>query len=152
MHMEHLLAEFSRLHFPRPPATSAQLSSFEARMGWTLDSDLRAFYLHSNGGTLFKPLPDANYCILSLEEIERARVAIMGRDEDTYGAASQYTLVDMQDTNFVVLDVAQQQGGRYPLFDAFHETFPQTKRIASSFEEFLTRALRSGGRVYWLGG
>ncbi|RKG63585.1 SMI1/KNR4 family protein [Corallococcus sp. CA054B] len=153
MPMNNLLAEFSRLHFPNAPATPAQLSAFEARVGWKLDEDLRAFFLHANGGTLFKPLPNAKYCILSLDEIERARVAIRGRDQDSAGPASHFTLVDMQDTNFVILDVAIRFNGRYPLLDAFHETYPdETPRIASSFEEFLEKALSSGNRAFWLDG
>ncbi|RKH10824.1 SMI1/KNR4 family protein [Corallococcus sp. CA053C] len=150
MSMDRLLAEIIRHHFPSPPATPARLTAFEARVGWELDADLRAFYLHCDGGTLFAPLPDVNYRILPLERIERARVAIMGRDEDACGPPSHFTLVDMQDSDFVVLDVAQRSGGRYPLFDAFHETFPETRPIASSFEEFLEKALRSGNRSFWL--
>lgn len=151
MPMDSLLAEFSRLHFPNAPATPAQIAAFEARVGWKLDEDLRAFYLHANGGTLFKPLPNATYCILSLDEIERARVAIRGRDQDSAGPASHFTLVDMQDTDFVILDVAKSEAGRYPLLDAFHETYPDdVPRIASSFEEFLKKALSSGNRTYWL--
>nr|WP_306464191.1 SMI1/KNR4 family protein [Corallococcus exiguus] len=149
--MDSLLAEFSRLHFPNPPATSAQLAAFEARVGWKLDEELRAFYLHSNGGSLFKPIPNAKYCILSLDEIERARIAIRGRDQDGAGPASHFTLVDMQDTNFVVVDVAKREARRYPLLDAFHETYPEeVPRIAASFEEFLERALHSGNRAFWL--
>ncbi|WP_324291388.1 SMI1/KNR4 family protein [Corallococcus sp. bb12-1] len=150
--MKHLLAEFSRLHFPRPPATPRQIAAVEARLGWELDPDLRDFYLHSDGGTLFKPLPNANYCFLSLDEIERARLAIRGSDEDQDGAPSQYTLVDLQDTNFVILDVAQRTDERYALLDAFHETYPEVERIASSFGEFLEKALRSGDRYFWLNG
>ncbi|GMT98655.1 hypothetical protein KH5H1_27740 [Corallococcus caeni] len=151
MSMDSLLAEFSRLHFPNPPATSAQLTAFETRTGWKLDDDLRAFYLHANGGTLFRPLSSAKYCILPLDEIERARVAIRGRDEDNAGPASHYTLVDMQDTNYVILDVATRTTGCYPLLDAFHETYPdETPCIATSFEEFLEKALRSGNRAFWL--
>ncbi|NOK20549.1 SMI1/KNR4 family protein [Corallococcus carmarthensis] len=152
MSLDKLLAEFSRLHFPRPPATPEQIAAFEARVGWKLDADLRAFYQRSDGGTLFEEQPDASYRILSLEEIRRARVAIMGRDNDQYGAPSHYTLVDMQDTNYVILDVAQQAGGAYPLFDAWHETYPVAKPIASSFAEFLERAMRSDGFSYWLDG
>ena len=151
MPMYSLLAEFSRLHFPNAPATSAQLAAFEARMGWKLDEDLRAFYLHADGGTLFRPLPNAKYCFLSLDEIERARIAIRGRDHDSAGPASHFTLVDMQDTNFVILDVARRENDRYPLLDAFHETYPEeAPRIALSFEEFLAKALRSGNRSFWL--
>ncbi|NOK15915.1 SMI1/KNR4 family protein [Corallococcus carmarthensis] len=151
MPMDSLLAEFSRLHFPNAPATPAQISAFEARVGWKLDEELRAFYLHANGGTLFTPPPNTKYCFLSLDEIVRARVAIRGRDQDSAGPASHFTLVDMQDTNFVVVDVAKREAGHYPLLDAFHETYPdEVPRIASSFEEFLEKALRSGNRSFWL--
>ncbi|WP_370645343.1 SMI1/KNR4 family protein [Corallococcus sp. EGB] len=148
--MDPLLAEVSRLHFPNPPATPAQLAAFEARVGWELDKDLRAFYLHCDGCTLFKPQADALYRVLPLAEIRRARQAIRASDEDRDGAPSVFTLVDMQDSDYVVLDAIQREAGRYLLFDAFHETFPEMERIASSFAEFLERALRSGNRVFWL--
>ncbi|MBU8898940.1 SMI1/KNR4 family protein [Corallococcus sp. M34] len=148
--MDTLLAEVSRHHFPRPPATSAQLARFEARVGWELDPELRAFYLHCDGARLFESGPDANYRFLSLDEIRRARIAIVGSDDDSAGAASWFSIVDMQDSNFVVVDVARREGSSYPLFDAFHETFPEMERIASSFEEFLARALASDGYSYWL--
>jgi cell wall assembly regulator SMI1 len=150
MPMKQLLEEFSRLHFPRPPATPEQIAAFETRVGWKLDPDLRAFYLHSDGGTLFKPLPNANYCFLSLAEIERARMAIRGSDADEDGSPSHYTLVDLQDTNFVVMDIAPSHEERYPLLDAFHETYPATEQIASSFSEFLERAMASGDHYFWL--
>ncbi|RKH39707.1 SMI1/KNR4 family protein [Corallococcus interemptor] len=151
MAMDSLLAEVSRLHFPRPPATPTQIAAFEARVGWNLDADLRAFYLRCDGCTLFETLPDAKYRVLPLDEIQRARRAIRGSDEEEDGEASHYTLVDMQDTNFVLLDVAAAKNGRYPLLDAFHETYPdEAPRIASSFAEFLEKALRSGNRSFWL--
>ncbi|NRD64213.1 SMI1/KNR4 family protein [Corallococcus exiguus] len=151
MSMKSLLAEVSQLHYPRPPATLLQVAAFEARMGWKLDEDLRSFYLHCNGATLFAPLPDVNYHLLPLGRIERASVAIRGSEEDVDGSPSHFTLVDMQDTNFVILDVATPVNGCYPLLDAFHETYPdEAPRIAASFEEFLEKALRSGNRSFWL--
>ncbi|RKH19158.1 SMI1/KNR4 family protein [Corallococcus sp. CA047B] len=150
MPMDPLLAEVSRLHFPNAPATPAQLAAFEARVGWKLDEDLRAFYLHCDGCTLFEPRANALYRVLPLAEIRRARLAIRARDEDRDGALSVFTLVDMQDSDYVVVDVTQRENDRYPLLDAFHETFPETERIASSFEEFLEKALRSGNRAFWL--
>ncbi|RKG82780.1 SMI1/KNR4 family protein [Corallococcus sp. CA049B] len=153
MSMHPLLAEVSRLHFPNAPAAPAQLAAFEARVGWELDEDLRAFYLHCDGCTLFAPRADALYRVLPLAEIRRARLAIRARDEDRDGAPSIFTLVDMQDSDYVVLDSTQREAGRYPLFDAFHETFPEEmERIASRFAEFLERALRSGNRAFWLSG
>ena len=33
--------------------------TFERRVGWRLDPDLRAFYLHCNGAELIERLPDS---------------------------------------------------------------------------------------------
>ncbi|QSQ25686.1 SMI1/KNR4 family protein [Pyxidicoccus parkwayensis] len=150
MTMEQMLAEISRAHFPHPPATPERIAAFESQVGWRLDADLRAFYLHCDGAELFKPLPDANYSILSLADVRRARVAIWGKDEDSAGPASWYALVDCQDTDFVLVDVARQEDGRYPLLDAYHGTYPQVRQIAASFSEFLERALGSGDQFFWL--
>ncbi|NVJ17887.1 SMI1/KNR4 family protein [Myxococcus sp. AM010] len=149
MPIDALLAALSQHHFPNPPATPAQIAAFESRVGWKLDADLRAFYLHCDGAALFESPPDANYRILPLAEIRRARLAVFGRDDDAYGSPSLYALVDMQDTNYVVVDV-EPKFTRYPLFDAFHETFPAVEQIAPSFGDFLMRALDSGGRSFWL--
>jgi hypothetical protein len=46
--MSRLLEEVSRDHF-HPPVTPEEIEAFEQRVGWTLDPDLRAFYLHCNG-------------------------------------------------------------------------------------------------------
>ena len=151
--MSSLLEEVSREHFPRPPATPGQIEEFERKMGWRLDSELRAFYLHCNGAELFKRLPDAPYQILPLSEIVRARVAVFGKDEDRLGPASQYAICDVQDGNYVLIDVSRQEKGCYPLIDCDHEAFPDPaycEQIASSFSEFLERALRSKGRLFYL--
>ncbi len=149
--MERLLAEISRSHFPNAPATPAQVAAFEARVGWSLDPDLRAFYLHCDGATLFRPRPDADYRILSLAEIQRARVELRGQDDDAKGAASWYTLLYLQDSDYVLIDVSRQKDGRYPLLDAFHETYPlEVRQIAASFGEFMERALSSGNQFFWL--
>ncbi|WP_372338318.1 SMI1/KNR4 family protein [Corallococcus llansteffanensis] len=151
--MDRLLAEISRRHFPEAPATLEQIAAFEARVGWKLDVDLRAFYLHCNGAALFRPRLDANYRILSLGEIRRARVAIRGSEDEADGPASWYTLIYLQDGDYVLTDVARQAKGPYPVLDAFHETFPDpahTRQIADSFGEFLEKALASGNEYFWL--
>ncbi|NNB91974.1 SMI1/KNR4 family protein [Corallococcus exiguus] len=151
--MKELLAEVSANHFPNPPATPAQVAAFEGRMGWKLDEDLRAFYLHCDGAALFQRFPDANYHLLPLEQIRRARVAMRPGDDDHFGPTSWYTLVDLQDSDYVILDAAHQVDGKYPVLDAYHETFPEAVRpIAASFSEFLERALASGDDFFWLSG
>ncbi|WP_426734734.1 SMI1/KNR4 family protein [Myxococcus faecalis] len=150
MTLDELLAEISRAHHPHPPATRAAIADFEARVGWKLDDELRAFYLHSNGAELFEPLPEARYSILSLAEIRRARIAIRGRDEESAGPPDWWTLVDVQDGDYALVDVSSAPSP-YPLLDGWHEGYPQRcRRIASSFREFLERALTGGDRIYWL--
>jgi hypothetical protein len=58
MDMNALLEEISRHHFPNPPATPEQIEEFERRVGWRLDPELRAFYLHCDGAALFRRRPD----------------------------------------------------------------------------------------------
>ncbi|MDY7230022.1 SMI1/KNR4 family protein [Hyalangium rubrum] len=151
--MRHRLEEVSRHHFPYPSATPQEIEEFEQRVRWRLDPDLRDFYLHCNGAEFFKRLPGAPYRMLPLSEITRARVAIRGEDDDRWGSASMYAICDMQDGNYVVVDVSRQENERHPLMDGDHETWPDPaycKQIAHSFSEFLEKALRSQGRSYWL--
>jgi hypothetical protein len=152
--MHELLAEVSRLHFPYAPASPEEIEAFEQRLGWSLDPDLRAFYLHCNGAELFKRLPDSPFHLLPLSEVVRARVAILNEDDDAYGPASWYAFCYVQDGDYVLLDMAHSSGqGRYPILDGWHEGFPNPtycKRIASSFAEFLARALSSNGEPFWL--
>jgi hypothetical protein len=153
--MSSLLEEVSRDHFPYPPATPAQIEDFERRMGWTLDPDLRAFYLHCNGAELLEPLPDCPYRILPLDQIVRARVAIFGKDEDRLGPASQYAICDVGDGNYIIVDVSRPEHGRYPIIDGDHETWPNPeycRQFADSFSEFLEGVLRSRSPGYWLRG
>jgi cell wall assembly regulator SMI1 len=150
-----LLEEVSRDHFPYSPATPEEIEAFEQRVGWRLDPDLRAFYLHCNGAELIERLPDAPYQILPLTEVVRARVAIYGEDDDKWGPASVYALCDVQDGNYVLVDVAREENSRYPLIDGFHETWPNPdyfRQIASSFSEFLEQILRTRRNLYWIPG
>ncbi|WP_163998494.1 SMI1/KNR4 family protein [Pyxidicoccus caerfyrddinensis] len=150
MTMEQMLAEISRAHFPRPPATPEQIAAFEAQAGWRLDAELRAFYLHCNGAELFRPLPDANYSILSLADIQRKTERVRFRDKGAPPAASWFPLVDCQDSDFVLVDTSRP-GSPYPLLDAYHETYPrEARQIAATFGEFLERALSSGDQIFWL--
>lgn len=154
MTMSSLLEEVSRDHFPYPPATLEEIAEFEQRVGWRLDPDLRAFYLHCNGAELIERLPDTPYRILPLPKIVRARVAIYGEDDDKWGPASMYTLCDVQDGDYVLVDVSQQENGRYRIMDGYHEAWPNPEYcglVAHSFSQFLEAAIRSRRPVYWLG-
>ena len=151
--MSRLLDEVSRDHFPHPPATAEEIEEFEQRAGWKLDPDLRAFYLHCNGARLFEPPPFAPFRILTLSEIERGRAAIFGEDDDRWGPASLYAICDVQEGDYVMVDVSRRIDGRHPLLDGWKEAWRNkeyTWPVASSFAEFLAEALRSDGRQFWL--
>ena len=154
MSMSELLEEVSRLHFSNPPASQQEIEQFEQRVGWRLAPDLRAFYMHCNGADLFRR-PNSPYRILPLSKITRARVAILGEDTDEWGPATLYTLCDVQDGNYVLLDTGALHEGRYQLIDGNREAFPDPdycRPVADSFHEFLRGALQSGGHpLYWLG-
>ncbi len=49
-------------------------------------------------------------------------------DDDRFGPASWYTLVDLQDSDYVILDAAHQVDGKDPVLDAYHETLPEAVR------------------------
>ncbi|AGC45465.1 hypothetical protein MYSTI_04165 [Myxococcus stipitatus DSM 14675] len=147
--LQELLDEVIASHFPNAPATPEQIAAFEARAGWRLDDELRAFYLRCDGATLFDPRPDEKFRILSLDEIQPARVAKHRPDDESGGAASWWTLVYLQDSDYNLLDVARP--APYPILDAFHESYPlDVVEIAPSFGEWLERTLRSNNQLWWL--
>ncbi|MFL5343314.1 MAG: SMI1/KNR4 family protein [Hyalangium sp.] len=152
MTISALLGEISSRHFPNPPASPQEIEEFEKRMGWKLDPDLRAFYLHCNGAKLFTQ-PDAPFRFLPLAKVVRARVAFYRDDTDAEGPATWYVICALHDGDYIIVDVGMQKSSRYPIIDGWHESFPdptQCRQIASSFAEFLDGALRSGGRQFWL--
>lgn len=151
--MQALIKEVRRSHTPNPPASLEDVERFERANGWGLDRELREFYLASNGAELFGPFPKNSYRILSLSEIVRVRKLISGEDADSRGPRSWYALCDMQDGDYVAVDVDAAVNGLYPLRDCFHETFPEleySRIVAPSFSKFLEQALRSGGKAFWL--
>jgi hypothetical protein len=153
MSMTNLLEEISARHFPHSPATLEQIEAFERQVGWHLDPDLRAFYLHCDGAELFQK-PNSPCRFRSLSKIRRARVDMRGSDSDEWGPASWYVIADLPDSDRIIVDVSNPQEGRYPIIDGFHEGFlgqEDCKRIADSFSQFLEQILRHEGRAFWLG-
>ena len=152
MSMERILEEISRRHFPNPPATAEDIGAFEQMMGWRLDPDLRALYLHCNGATLFQR-PNSPCRLRPLSQLRRARVDMRGSDTDEWGPASWYVIGDLTESDSVIIDVAAPQQGRYPIIDGFHEGMLGTDdcpRIADSLSQFLAQFLQSGGEKFWL--
>jgi hypothetical protein len=152
MSMDRFLEEISLHHFPNPPARHEEIEAFEQTMGWRLDSDLRAFYLHCNGAALFHR--SNSPCLLRpLSQIRRARVDMRGSDTDDWGPASWYVIGELTESDCIIIDVESAQHGRYPIIDGFHEGMLGTEdcqRITDSFSQFLELILRSEGKKFWL--
>lgn len=137
-------------HYPGPPASPQELAAFESRWGFKLDPDLTAFYAAANGARLYDRVNPA-FEILPLKNILLARNAIFGKDEDSLGSPSILAICDVQDGNYIGIDTSRTKDGCFPILDIFHETFPeQAELVADSFGEFLHKALRHGGRQFWL--
>ncbi|WAS87628.1 MULTISPECIES: SMI1/KNR4 family protein [unclassified Corallococcus] len=150
--MRAMLLEISQRHFPNPPATAEQIEAFEQRVGWRLDPDLRAFYLHCDGADLFDRI-DPPFRFHPLAQIVRARVAIRGKDTDDRGPSDWWSICAVKDGNCIILDVSAPRMGRYPLRDGYREMFPDPEycpEIAPTFSAFLEGALRSNGDWFWL--
>lgn len=148
-----LVQKLRELHFSNPPATESQIEAFERRSGYSLPLEMRLFYKSSNGACLFDKT-DPPYKFLSLADIQRARVSLLGVDDDEHGPASWYAFCDVRDGNYVAIDLDPSAACPYSVIDCFHETFPDPEYcspIASSFTDFLEGALSSGGEgLYWL--
>jgi cell wall assembly regulator SMI1 len=150
--MERLLKLLRDVHLTYPAASTVEIEEFERRVGWRLDDDLRQFYLSTNGARLFSKI-NCPFHILPLQEIMRTRVAVFGVDLESRGPPNWWALVDVQDGNYLAVDILCIHEGRYGIRDIFHETAtdPEYCRvIAPRFGDFLQRALHSDGAQYWL--
>src|SRR4051812_7406051 len=104
MSMDRILEEISRRHFPNPPVTAGEIEAFEQMMGWRLDPDLRALYLHCDGATLFQR-PNSPCRLRPLSQIRRARVDMRGSDTDEWGPASWHVIGDLTESDRLIIDV-----------------------------------------------
>ncbi len=150
--MRQLLAELSLHHFPNPPASPDRIEAFERQHGWRLDPDLRAFYLHCDGATLFER-PNSPCQLRTLSQICRARIDMRASDTDEWGPGSWYVIADLPDSDRIIIDVSAPIDGRFPIIDGFHEAMlspEECRRIAGSFSQFLEQILLHEGRAFWL--
>lgn len=128
------------------------IASFEKKYGFSLPEEMKLFYAHFESANLH----DYSYCIVSVEEIEPASIAIYGNDEDidlmlppswfafsTHGSRGDWIMIDL-DPKLPVK----------PIMDLDHESADDCAVIALSFAEFLADALQFGGddTMYWSNG
>jgi cell wall assembly regulator SMI1 len=152
MNVDRLVEITKKKHHARPKATLNSIERFQRSHYVTLPADMKAFYSHCDGASLFEK-DDPTYKLLPLSQIARARILVNGEDTDACGPESWYGFCDVRDGNYVAIDLDTASSTFSCVFDCFHETFPDpayTNMIARSFSEFLENALNSRGQLYWL--
>lgn len=153
--IEQLIAEALTHHQAKPPLSESERERALSQIPFTVPEDVRAYFSKCNGAVLFDP-HDSHYRLVGVEGFHRTRFDIFGHDEDEFGPSELFTICDVQDGNFVALDLSKGTAAKCPVVDCFHETFGepayQPNTIADSFTEFLRQALKSGNKLYWLQG
>ena len=129
-----------------PPAGQPSL-----RPGCSLPPDLQEFYDLAGGVTLFNVGGWANR-IVAPKRFVQADEVLYGKNENGLPEGAWYAIADVQDGNYLLIDLHPSRAGR--CYDAFHETYREPgymKVVALSFTEMLERLYRHGSnQSYWL--
>ncbi|MGD9099549.1 MAG: SMI1/KNR4 family protein [Anaerolineae bacterium] len=151
--LQELFVEVDTHHSSEPCTNVSEIDLFEECYGYQLPDDLKAFYQRYKTVNLFDGEFGATYRFVPISEIHPTRIDIHGQDTDEWGPNTWLTICDMQDGNYIAIDIASKEGKEYNYIDCFHETFArpgECKIIAKSFAELLECALRGGGdNVYY---
>ncbi len=134
-HLHELMAELASKHRCNPPATLDEVVRSERRLSIVFPSDFKRWLLFSNGAQIGfdEEFHEAQYDLMSL-----TRLSVLGNGWLRFC----YVL----DGNYAAIDPTTGH-----VYDLFHELpLSDAGQIASSFEEFLERALKSYDRLYWL--
>jgi hypothetical protein len=147
--LDHLVKRLRQSHSCAPPLpqTEPLLQQFEDTQGFGLPADLKEFYRRRGEAELF----DGVYRIMPLTELTRASLALAGEDTEDWCPSSWYVFCDMRDGDYAGIDLASIDGVTARILDCDHEQIGRCEIIATSFTEFLGRALDSSGSSYWLG-
>lgn len=157
MDVQRLIEEVLTKHYPRPPATAAAIAAFEARMGWSLDAEMRAFHLRCDGARLFRP-GEGEFRFVPLDGIRPA--PLPSHDSyGEYGPKKLYIVCEHRDGAFTAVDVSGPADAPRPLYTSSYEAVDAADEAceegeapeellpsAASFGAFLYYALASGDR------
>jgi hypothetical protein len=117
-----------------------------------LPTDLVAFYQRFSEARLFGGDGEEPSCrVLRPDEFVQVGEAIMGEPETVGIEHSWFALIDVQDGNYLGIDLSPQRLGR--CYDCFHETYGEPGYctvVALSFTELLQRIAEAEGEPFWL--
>ena len=151
--LEELITEILTRHRAKPPLPRSEREPLLSEIPFVVPADVQLFFSKCNGARLFDSL-ESRYELVGVQGFHPTRFDIFGHDEEIFGPLGLFTICDVQDGNFVALDLSKASGSKCPVVDCFHETFADPGYaypiIAQSFTDFLAHALRSENRLYWL--
>jgi hypothetical protein len=134
------------------------IKKWEKLTKFTLPDDFKQF-LEEIGGCKLHPGNHATYAmrVFGLPEVQPYSTLI--DDPDEFGVpASWFAIADLQDGNFVLMDLATTMKSRVNIMDGFHEELGlELEIIAKSFTEFMQIAIKDSrvssgggsGRKFW---
>lgn len=155
MDLEKLFAEIETAHHFERAADSTALDVLEAQLGCSFPKDVKAFYRRYHTVRLFESDMGPSYRFVPVNAMHQTRIDIFGPDSDEWGPENWITICDVQDGNYIAIDIDSFDGESANFIDCFHETFALSEGhpiIAKSFTELLERALRSHRELFWLQG
>ncbi len=150
---KELFAEIDSLHSFEPCSDETEIDRFENQHSYRLPSDLKTFYKKYGSVKLFDDKYGCVYRFVSVSEIHPTYEDVYGKDFDEGRPRAWFTVCDVQDGNYIAIDLESKSGDEYNFIDCFHETFAQpgeSKIVAKSFTELLDLALHSNGNLYYL--
>ena len=129
------------------------IDTIEENSGYQFPDDLKEFYRRYESVCLYSK-EDPLYRFLSVDELHTTRIDIYGEDSIDLGPDHWWSVCDVQDGNYISIDLKSFQDKEYNYIDAFHETFAEkgySMIIAKSFTELLSKALMGGdSQVFFL--
>jgi len=150
--IEQVLEQLKVAHYVVPQLNSNRVLEFETHLGYSLPSDMHLFYERYDGARLFSE-DDPPYRIFGLSDLKHPASYLLGTTRSQGPTESWLAFCDVRDGNYVAIDLKDGKDGRAEVRDCFHETFPDPEYcgvIAYGFQEFLEKAMASGGSLFWL--
>lgn len=165
--LDELIAKLKSSHKNKKPlcritgrtATAAKLVAWNRKTKLKLPPDFGRFLCEVGACTLHNS-PDfqngGQVHLLDLEHVVPLRPLVL--DEDADVPETWFAIADVNDGNYIVMDLSDADGERVDILDGFHETIPyEATIIARSFTEFLDRMMQDsaysigggGGKEFW---
>lgn len=131
---------------PALPDAEQRVDALERRLGHRLPPDLRAMYPRCDRVSIH----GGRYIFVSPDQVAPLAKLQIGDDTDDYCPRTWLAVIDLQDGDFIGVDVVPNADGSYDWLDCCHETIGEAKVIATSLEELVSEVLLHPDAHDWL--